>query len=163
MAVSIGNIVKNIRPVARKIAGRPLGIASKAIGAATIASAVYDAHVNGAERADTYDSKATANRMYNQNHLYNTMNKKSATIAQFKKYWYDFNQCSSYSHLKNRAVGYFGEFGSTIAANAVNLALAGVALKFKRAGKVAGVLLALNAAKTFVFDVAGVGAKKEKI
>lgn len=163
MAVSIGNIVKNIRPVAKKIAGKPLGIASKAIGAATIASAIYDAHVNGVERADTYDSKTTANRMYNQNNLYNTMNKKSATIAKFKKYWYDFNQCSSYSHLKNRVVGYFGEFGSTIAANFTNLVLAGVALKCKKAGKVAGVLLALNAAKTFVFDVAGVGAKKEQI
>lgn len=163
MAVSIGNIVKNIRPAAKKIAGKPLGIASKAIGAATIASVVYDAHVNGVERADTYDRKSTANRMYNQNHLYNTMNKKSATIAKFKKYWYDFNQCSSYTHLGNRIVGYFGEFGSSVVSNLPNLVLAGVALKCKKLGKVAGVLLGLNAAKTFVFDVAGVGAKKEKI
>jgi len=163
MAISLTNVIKKVPEAAKKISGKPLGVASKVFGVSTIASVLYDAHVNGSEKADVYDSKATANKLYNDNNQYLTMNRKSATIAKFKRCWYDFQQGLGILHFGNRVKGYTSEFCSTIGANLPYLALAAVALKFKNAGKIAGAALGVLGLKTLLFDVAGLGAKKEKI
>ncbi len=163
MAVSISDVLKKVPGAVKKISGKPLGIASKVMGAAAIASVVYDAHVNAAEKADTYDSVKTADKMHNDYKRYITSNKKSATLAKLKRYWYDMQQNTLGFHFINKTAGYTGEFVSTAVSNAPKLLLAGAALAFKKAGKIAGIVLLLDAVRTFIFDVAGLGAKKEKI
>ncbi len=163
MAGSISSVLSKVPGAAKKIAGKPLGVTSKVLGAAAIASVLYDAHVNGSERADSYDSVATAKKMTNDYKQYSTMNRKSATVAKLKKCWYKGQQCTSFFHFGNRLTGYVGEFCSTVLNNLPKLALAGAALAFKNVGKAAGVVLAADAAKTMLFDVAGIGTKKKKI
>ena len=40
---------------AKKFAGKPIGVASKALAVATTAAVLYDSHINGRERAYSLD------------------------------------------------------------------------------------------------------------
>ncbi len=145
---------------AKKFAGKPMGIASKALAIATTASVIYDAHINGRERSYSLDEISTADRYYNQYKQYMTMEKESATIAKMKKWWFNLQQSFSYYHIISRTKGYLSGFGETIINSLPLIGLSAVALKFKTAGKVAGTLLAADGLKTLLYDVIGIGTKK---
>ena len=145
---------------AKKFAGKPMGVASKALAVATTAAVIYDSHINGRERAYSLDEIDSADRYYNQYKQYMTMDKESATISKLKKWWFNLQQSFSYYHIMSRSQGYLSGFGQTIINNLPLIGLSAVALKFKKVGKVAGALLAANGLKTLVYDVMGIGAKK---
>ena len=154
------SVIPAIKSAAKKISGKPLGIASKVLGVATAASVLYDAHINGRERANSLDSVNSADRYYNQYKQYMTLEKESATLAKMKKWWFDVQQNFSYYHIVTRAKGYLSGFSQTLVSDLPLLGLSAAALKFKNAGKVAGTLLAANGVKALLYDVMGIGAKK---
>ncbi len=160
---SIINVLKKVPALTKKISGKPLETASKVVGAGVIVSSIYDAHVNGAERADIFDSINTANKMHNDYKQYISLDKESATLAKLKRYWYDIKQNTIDFHFMNKTRGYLGSFSSTILSNTLNILLAVAAIKMKKAGKIAGTILTLHAAKTVLFDVLELGRKKEKL
>jgi len=155
-------VIPAITSAAKKISGKPLGIASKVLGAATVASVLYDSHINGREKAYSLDEVSSGDRYYNQYKQFMTMEKPSATLSKMKKWWFNVQQDFSYYHLAARTKGYLSGFGNTIANSLPLVALSAVALKFKTTGKVAGVLLAANGIKTLLYDVMGIGAKKSE-
>lgn len=155
--VSIAGIASGLKT----LSGKPLGIASKVLGAATCAAVIYDAHVNGKEQAGIKDMNDTADRFENQFNQYMTSDKESATICKLKKKWYEIQQDFSYYHFASRSVGYVGSFVSTLAKDLPLIALSIVAVKCKTAGKVAGSLLAAHGIKTFLYDVVGLNAPKK--
>lgn len=154
------SVIPAITSAAKKISGKPMAVAAKALGAATVASVVYDAHINGRERAYSLDEVNSADRYMNQYKNYMTMEKPSATVAKMKKAWFNTQQNFSYYHFIDRAKGYFSGFGKTITENLPLIGLSALALKFKGIGKIAGGLLALNGIKTFTYDVMGIGNRK---
>lgn len=155
-------VIPAITSAAKKFVGKPMGVASKVLGVATVASVLYDSHINGREKAYAVDSLSSADRFYNQYKQFMTMEKESATISKMKKWWFELQQDFSFLHIFDSAKGYASGFGQTIARGLPLLALSAVALKFKTAGKVAGALLAANGVKTLLYDVMGVGAKKSE-
>ncbi len=146
----------------KKFAGKPMGIASKALAVATTASVIYDSHINGRERAYSMDELDSADRYFNQYKQFMTMDKSSATISRMKKWWFNLQQSFSYYHIISRTKGYLSGVGETIIGSLPLVALSAIAFKFKTAGKVAGALLAANALKTLFYDVIGIGAKKSE-
>lgn len=153
-------VIPAITSAAKKFAGKPMGVASKVLGVATVASVLYDSHINGRERAYSLDEISSADRYYNQYKQYMTMDKESATIAKLKKFWFNAQQNFSYYHIGSRAKGYLSGFGETIISGLPLIGLSAVALKFKNVGKIAGALLAANGVKTLLYDVMGMGARK---
>ncbi|MBE7704221.1 MAG: hypothetical protein E7Z90_00245 [Cyanobacteria bacterium SIG29] len=152
-------IIPVITSAVKKFSGKPLGIMSKALGVATVASVVYDSHVNGREKAIVTDNTESADRFFKQYKNYMVSPKESATVCGLKKHWFDFQQSFSLFHPYSKTKGYVGGFGKTIVDEIPNIALGAVALATKGIpSKVAGVLLAVNAVKTCVFDVFGVGS-----
>ena len=162
--MTIISAIKTVTPkvvnAAKKFSGKPLAVTSKILGAAAIASVVYDTHVNGRENANACEQVDTADRMLNQYKQYMSSEKSSASINKFKKMWYDFQQSTSYYSLASRVKGYVSGAGKTLLGALPIIGLSAVALKFKTAGKVAGALLGLHGIKTLLYDVAGVGKKK---
>lgn len=156
------SVIPKITSALKTFSGKPLGVASKAIGIGTCAAILYDSHVNGRERAYSTDEIESADRFSNQFSQYMTSEKESATICKLKSMWFNWQQDFPYYHIGSRIKGYAAGFGNTILKNLPLIGLSAVALKFKNAGKVAGCLIALDAAKTFLYDVAGVGAKKSE-
>ncbi len=153
-------VVPKIGSNVKMIAGKPLSVSSKVLGIGTIASVIYDSHVNGKEKAVVSDEIGTGNRFYNQYKQYMNSDKESATLCRLKKMWFDAQQSYSYFHIGTRIRGYVSAFTDTMLGNLPLVGLSAVAIKFKRIGKVAGILLGLNAAKTVLYDVMGIGAKK---
>ncbi len=154
--------IAKISSALKTFSGKPLGYMSKALGVATVASVIYDAHVNGKERAYSLDEMESGDRFFNQYKQYMTSEKESATICKLKEMWFNLQQDFPFYHLTSKAKGYGIGAGYTIIRDLPLLALSAIALKFKTAGKVSGVLLALNGIKTFLYDVAGLGSKKTK-
>lgn len=153
-------IIPRITSALRTFSGRPLGIMSKALGAAAVASVVYDSHVNGRERANVTDEIESADRFINQYEQYVTSDKQSATVCGLKKKWFDIQQGFSYYHPVSRAKGYLSGFGNTVISELPVIALSVLALGCKNAvSKGAGVLLALHGLKTLFYDVMGIGKK----
>ncbi len=150
----------SIAETAKKISGKPLGVMSKALGVATLASVIYDSHINGRERAYSLDEKESADRFYNQYKQYMTSERESMTINKLKKLWFNIQQDFPFYHMGSRLKGYLSGFGETLVKGLPLVVLSAVALKFKTAGKVAGTLLAANGIQTFLYDVCGIGAKK---
>lgn len=157
------SVISSIGTAVKKFSGKPLGVASKALGVATVASVIYDAHINGREKAYATDSIETGDRYYNQYKQFMTMDKESATIAKFKRWWYDMQQSFPLYHLGSKIKGYVSGFGKTLVEGLPLIGLSVVALKFKNVGKVAGVLLGAVGAKTLLHDVVGIGRDKEKL
>ncbi len=159
----IQSAIPVVQRAAQTISGKPLGIASKVLGAATVVGILYDSHVNGKEKAYSLEQINMADRYSNQYKQYMTMDKRSATTATLKKWLFDSQQTLSLCNIKDKVVGYCSGFFNTVSGSLPLIALSAIALKFKNVGKVAGVLLALNATKSVLYDVLGVGHKKEKL
>ena len=167
MAITMAKIGQSIVKGAKAFSGRPLGITSKALGIATAASVLYDAHINGRERAFTSDEVISGERQMNLHRQYMTSSSNSATISRLKRDWYMGMQASSCCHLWTKAKGYVTGAAETIVNNIPKIALSAVSLislknKGKTAGtagKIAGCLLAADWLKTVAVDVLGLGAK----
>lgn len=155
--VSISNVTNAIK----KFSGKPMGVVSKVLGAATCAAVIYDAHVNGREKAGVQDMNDTADRFENQYNQYLVSDKESATICKLKKFWYNVQQDFPYYHFVSRTKGYLGSFVSTLLKDSPLIALSVLAIKTKNVGKVAGALLAGHGIKTFLYDVMGINAEKK--
>ena len=162
MDIDLTSIKNSIVTNAKKFAGKPMGVASKVVGAGTIASVLYDAHVNGRERAFVNDDLNSADRFYNLHKQYMTSDKNSATVSQMKRGWFLGQMTNGCSHFANKVGGYLGGFGETLFNNIPRLLLSAVALRFNKLGKVAGALLTFDWAKTFLLDVVGIGSKKSQ-
>ncbi len=157
MAVKVSNVINNISGALKS---KPVKVASKAMGVAALASVIYDAHVNGREKANVTEQIETGDRFYNQYSQYMTMEKESATIAKLKKTWFDMQQSMPLNHLWPRTKGYFSGFGGTIIKCIPEIGLSIAALKCKKIGVVAAALLAIEGIKTCMYDVMGIGARK---
>lgn len=152
--------IQNITSALKSFSGKPMAVTSKALGVATCAAVLYDAHINGRERAYSCDEIESGDRFYNQYKQYMTCEKESATICKFKKIWFDMQQSFPLNHIGPRVKGYASGFGKTLLTDLPLIGLSAVSLKCKTLGKIAGVGLALNAVKTLAYDVMGIGAKK---
>lgn len=155
--------ISQIAGSAKKIfTGKPASVLAKATGAATIASVLYDSHVNGHEKANSKQMLNSADRYFSNYKQYMKSDKESATIAKLKKIWFDM-QPFEYAGVADRTGGYVSGFGETLVADLPFVGLAAAAIKFKKVGKVAALLLAAQGLKTGLYDIIGIGSKKEKI
>ena len=162
--MSITSVMTKIGSVAKKISGRPLEVTSKVLGAATIASVVYDSHINGKEKAIVTDRIETADRYEHNYRQYMTLNKQSQSVADCKNFWFNMQQTFSWLHIFSRAGGYFMGASQTILGNLPEIGLSILALKTKNhkfLGKAAGTALGINAAKTLIYDIIGIGKSKD--
>ena len=167
MAISLTKIGQAIGTGAKKFAGKPLGITSKALGIATAASVLYDAHINGRETAYTMDEVESGERYMNMHRKYMTSSSNSATVSQLKKAWFMGVQTAPCCHFRTKARGYIIGAGNTLLNNIPKLAASAVTLislknKGKAAtvaGKVAGCLLGAGWLRTYLDDVLGITAK----
>lgn len=154
-------ISPNVTTALKKFSGKPLGVMSKALGVATVASVIYDAHVNAKERAIVTDNLDSADRYSKQYDQYMSSTKESATVCKLKKHWFDFQQNFSLYHPISKTKGYVGGFLNTAINELPVIGLSALALASKSwVGKASGVILALNGIKTLFVDVLGVGSKK---
>lgn len=146
----------------KKFYGKPMGYASKALGVAAVASVLYDAHINAKERSICTDQIESGDRFYNQYKQYMTMQKPSATISRFKKWWFNFQQSLSIFHIGSKVKGYLSGFAETLGNEVPVIALSTMALIPKKPvlNKTAGTFLALHGIKTLLYDVMGLGDKK---
>lgn len=155
------SIIPKVTSAIKTFSGKPMGVMSKALGVASVASVIYDSHINGREKAIVTDDLESADRFSRQYKNYMTSTKESATVCGLKKQWFDIQQSFSLYHPASKAKGYFCGFGSTVIKELPVLVLSAVSLASKGIlGKTAGVLLALNGVKTLVCDVFGIGSKK---
>ena len=155
--------ISAITTALKKFSGKPLAVTSKVLGAATVASVLYDSHINGREKAIVTDDIESADRFIDQYNNYIVSDKESATVAKLKKGWFDMQQGFSFFHPISKGKGYLTGFGKTVCNELPNVVLSAVALKSKGwLGKASGVLLAANAVKTIVCDVLGVGSTKPR-
>jgi hypothetical protein len=159
MTIDFTTIKNTAVQTAKKIAGKPMAVASKVIGAGTIASVLYDAHINGREKAFITDELSSADRFYRLHKQYMTSDKNSATVSQMKNGWFLGQMSNNCAHFGNKIRGYLSGFGETVFNNVPRLLLSAVSLRFNKLGKVAGTLLALDWGKTYITDVMGLGAK----
>ncbi|MCD7878419.1 MAG: hypothetical protein LUG16_00625 [Candidatus Gastranaerophilales bacterium] len=158
--MAITAIIPKITSAAKKFSGKPLAVTSKVLGVAAAASVIYDAHVNGKEKAYACDSKDSADRYFNQYSQYMDCEKESGTLAKLKKLWFDSQQNFSYYHIGSKSKGYLSGVGHTLVNNLPLIGLSAAALKFKNVGKLAGVALIVHGTKTLLYDVMGIGKKK---
>lgn len=155
--------ISAITTALKKFSGKPLAVTSKVLGAATAAAVVYDSHVNGREKAIVTDDIESADRFIDQYNNYIVSDKESATVAKLKRGWFDMQQSFSFFHPISKGKGYLKGFGKTLCNELPNVALSAVALLGKGwLSKTSGVLLAVNAVKTLVCDVFGVGSSKPR-
>lgn len=146
----------------KKFSGKPLAITSKALGVASVAAVIYDSHVNGKIKADSTDVNATGDRYFKQYKQFMSTDKNSASVNKLKRVWYDMQQNFSYYHPFYKTKGYLSGFGKTLLNELPIIGLSAIALKCKKIGKAAGVLLGINAVKVLLFDVLGIAKEKNK-
>ncbi len=162
--MTLVSIVNTIGNAAWKFSGRPLEITSKVLGIGTIASVVYDTHINGKEKAIVTDRIETADRYEKNYRQYMHLDKQSQTIADCKNSWFNMQKTFSWFHIISSAGGYFAGAAQTVLSNLPELALSAVALRTKNhkiLGKTAGLMLGANTIKTLTYDVIGIGKDKE--
>ena len=156
--------LNNVTTALKKFSGKPLAVTSKILGVATVASVVYDAHVNAKERAIVTYEGDSANKLYNNYRQYMTSNKESATVCKLKKAWFNAKQSFSTDRPISLTKGYLSGLGSTFIDNLPELTFSAIAIGGKKVfSKTAGVLLALNGLKTLIFDVLCSNYKKDDI
>ena len=166
MNLTIDPVVTNkLTNVAKKLSGKPLLYGAKAMGVVATAAVLYDAHVNGVERAIVKDDVDTANRVYNQHYQSRTSDHNSATIAKMKNVWYDMQQAFPFNHSTSKVFGYMAGFGMSLVKNIPVLALSAVSVLAKNpiASKVAGSLVAAYGAKVVFDDVITTKSPKKLI
>ncbi|MBQ9246376.1 hypothetical protein IJ182_08940 [bacterium] len=167
MAISLSGIGNTAVKAVKTISGKPLGLATKVLGAATVASIIYDSHINGRETAFRRDEVNSADRVFNLHKQYMTSPSNSATIAQLKKGWFYSQLTSDCFHFWTKAKGYGEGLFNTIGGNLPRLALSAVTLLSLRnknkaiatAGKIAGCVLGLSWGRQIFTDVMGKTAK----
>ena len=152
------SVIPKIASAIKTFAGKPMGLMSKALGAATCAAVLYDSHINGKEEAISTDRLDTADRFEKNYKNYISSGQESATICKLKKLWYESSLTFSYPHIFSRAGGYAKGFSKTLFKGLPLLALSVVAIRFNKIGKIAGAVLAGNGIKTLMYDVAGIGS-----
>ena len=153
-------ISPSVTAAVKKFSGKPLGIASKALGVASVAALVYDAHMNGKERAIIKDQKDSTDRFMRQYQQYRVSDSESTVVCNLKKLWFDIEQGFPFYQPVSRASGYLEGATKTVVKNLPVVGLSAVALKSKTwVGKAAGVGLALTGLSTLLFDVFGIGNK----
>ena len=170
---------------AKHLAGKPLYVGSKIVGASCLVGVLYDAHVNGKECAVVTDREDTAQRLYGQYDQYLTSNKESGVIAKLKKAWFNSQQAYPFHHANSNFKGYLKGFGKTIFRDLPIVALSAIALAGKNAdksilnsgnklkglgtlalsvaSKVSGILLTGIAAKEVSNDVLGLGQQRKRL
>lgn len=149
------NVKTKVVNVAKKLGGKPLLYASKGVGVVATAAVLYDAHINGVEKAIVKDDIDTANRFYNQHRQFRMSNTNSATVSKMKNVWYEMQQSFPFNHSTSKVFGYLGGFCMTVAKNLPVLALSAVSVLAKNptVSKVAGSLIAAYGAKVVCDDV----------
>ena len=156
--------LNNVTTALKKFSGKPMAVTSKILGAATVASVIYDAHINGKEKSIVTYENDSANKLYNNYRQYMISNKQSATICKLKKGWFDAKQTMSVDKPVSITRGYLSGLGNTVIDNLPELTFSTIALCGKKFFcKTAGVLLALNGLKTLVFDVISAPYKRSDI
>ena len=157
-------VASSVATGVKKFYGKPMSVTSKVLGVATVASVVYDSHINGRERAYAMDEIKSADTFYNQYKQYMSVEKDSATICKMKKWWFDVQRNFPLDNIAYKTGGYLSGFGRTVTREIPVLALSALALipKNKTVNKVAGTFLALNGLQTLLTDVMGVGATKSE-
>ena len=141
-----------------------MAVTSKILGVATVASVIYDSHVNAKERSIVNYENHSANKLYNNYRQYMTSNKESATVCKLKKAWFNTKQSFSTDRPFVLAKGYLSGFTNTLIDNIPEITFSAIAIAGKKFfSKTAGVLLALNGAKTLFFDVINSNYKKDDI
>lgn len=156
--------LNNTMTALKKFSGKPMAVTSKILGVATVASVIYDAHVNAKERATVTYENDSANKLYNNYRQYMVSNKESATVCKLKKAWFDSKQTFSVDRPISLTKGYLSGFGNTLLDNFPELTFSAIAICGKKFfSKASGVLLALNGLKTLVFDVISSPYKKHDI
>lgn len=161
MAIASG--LSKTASIAMKLSGRPLEVTSKLLGAGTIASVAYDSHINGIEKSIVNDRIETADRYEHNYRQYMSLGNKSQTVADGKNMWFRMQQTFSWTHILSRTSGYLAGSVQTILGNLPEIALSILALKTKNhkfLGKTAGILLGINAIKTVLYDIIGIGKSK---
>ncbi len=146
----------------KNISQKPMGIISKTLGVASLAAVVYDSHVNGKIKALSTDVDSTADRYFNQYKQFKSSDKNSATVNKLKRIWYDIQKNFSFYHPYYRTKGYCSGFGKTLLNELPVIGLSVIALATKKIGKLAGVLLGINAIKVLFCDVFCIGKDKKK-
>lgn len=153
--------VSKVTTALKNFSGKPLGVASKALGVATCASVLYDSFVNAKDKSCVVDEIDTGNRVFSQYQQFMTSDTQSATVCKLKRMWYNIQLGFPFYHVASRTKGFAKGFGATIARGLPLIGLSAVAIKSKSPiGKAAGVLLAANGVKTFLHDVVGIGLNK---
>lgn len=164
--MSIVSAVKTATPhvksAVKKFYGKPMTVTSKVLGVASTAAVIYDAHINGRERAFSYNDNKSADVFFNQYKQYMTSKKDSATISRMKKWWFGVQRSFPLDNVFYKACGYLSGFGKTVTREMPVLALSALTLAPKNTtvNKVAGTLLAVNGLNTLLTDVIGIGADK---
>ncbi len=160
---AIKTIIPKVGRAAKRFSGKPLAVTSKVLGAATIASVLYDSHINGKEKAYSLERNNMADRYQSQYEQYMSMDKASATTAALKKWWFDSLQSTNIPNIIDKIKGYAGGFGSTTLSGIGKIGLSAVALKSKgKLGKIAGVALLIDGLKNILHDVMGIGNTNKK-
>ena len=156
-------MTKNLKTTAKKLGGAPLLYASKGLAVVTTAAVLYDAHVNGVDRARIKDSTDTANRVYNQYRQKHMSKSNSATISKMKDMWFEVQQAFPFNHSTSKVLGYIGGFSATLIKNipAIALSVVSVAAKNPTVSKVAGCLLGAYGAAVLGSNVLTSEAEKE--
>lgn len=170
-------IISTVATTAQKLSGKPLGVMSKALGIASAAAIIYDAHVNGRERANGIAEVETADRFYNDYYQYLSSDSGSATTGKMKKTWFEIKTALPFYEPLSRTKGYLYGVTKTLTEELPVLFLSATALIFGKhafigkkcsklgnaIGKTAGAMLALNVTDKILYEVIGVGKKKEKL
>ena len=170
MAITLQQVGTAISGAAKKFAGKPLGITSKVLGVATLASVVYDSHINARELAYSTDEVLSADRYLNLHKQYMTQDKQSASINYLKKGRFMAQMTNSCAHFGYKANGYLTGFINTVISNLPQIGLGALTLiATKKTGdvgsfisKAAGCLLGFHWIKTYLKDVVGIAARKSE-
>ncbi len=164
--MSVVSVVKTAAPhvksAVKKFYGKPMTVTSKVLGVASTVAVIYDAHINGKERACSYNENKSADVYFNQYKHYMGSSKDSATLCKMKKWWFNVQRDFPLDNVFYKACGYLSGFGKTVARELPVLALSTLTLAPKNTtvNKVAGTLLAANGLTTLFTDVMGIGADK---
>ena len=151
--------IKTVLDKAKIYSGQPLEVASKALGFATLASVIYDSHINGKEKAIVNDRVNTVDRFERNFKQYMTMQKSSQSIADAKGVLFSVQRKANWHHVVSKITGYVIGVSKTILGNLPEIGLSILALRTKNhkfLGKASGVLLAVNAVKSILSDIFGV-------
>ena len=157
--MSVSSVITKIGTQAKSFINKDLPY--KVLGGVTLASVAYDAYSEGRDKSLIRDKLDTADRFETNYKQSRRLHKPSQTLSDMKDAWFDVQQTFSIYHIVSKLSGYFEGISKTILGNLPEIGLSLMALNTKNhkvLGKASGVLLALNAAKTILYEVIGLGS-----